>query len=273
MQRTQRLNNSHMVFMLQNTRLRSGCLIASAMFVVSTLLFGCTSTKEKELLRQNALLQQNNSELTTQLAERDALTVRMQMELVEKQAEINRIKSSQEDLTQEVEQNKIRRPAPGTKVEAVTYLAEVVTDIDAAREFATAGEQEVFAQADSFLAESKTELERGDFDKVRSLASQAMKLIQDMRSKSALNMREKNNTYFNFIAPLQLQSAKRSNIRIRPGTQEKILVTLAEKSTVAATGYQGTWIKVTLNDGETGWIHYSLLVFPETNLPFPNPVK
>lgn len=262
-----------MIIMLHTTCLRSGVLIASALFVMSTLLFGCTSTKEKELLRQNELLQQNNSELATQLAERDALTVRMQMELVEKQAEINRIKSSQEDLTQKVEQNKIRRPAPGTKVEAVTYLAEVATDIDAAREFATAGEQEIFARADRFLAESKTELERGDFDKVRSLASQAMELIQDMRSKTEKNRRAKDNTYSDFIAPLQLQLAKRSNIRVRPGTQEKILVTLGEKSTVAAAGYQGTWIKVTFNDGKIGWIHYSLLVFPETNLPFPNPVK
>lgn len=262
-----------MVFMLQNTRLRSGCLIASALFVVSTLLFGCTSTKEKELLRQNELLQQNNSELATQLAERDAVMVKMQMELVERQAEIDKIKSSQENLTQEVEQNKIRRPAPGSKVEAVTYLAEVATDIDAARELATDSEQEAFAQADRLIAESKTELERGDFDKVRSLASQAMELIQDVQRQTALNRTAEITAYSDFVAPLQLQLAKRSNIRMHPGTQEKVLVTLAAKTTVAAMGYQGTWIKVTLNDGQIGWIHYSLLVVPATNLPFPSPVK
>jgi hypothetical protein len=262
-----------MVFMLQNTRIRSGFLIASALFVISTVLSGCTSTKERELLRRNELLQQNNSELVTQLAERDAVMVSMQMELVERQAEIDRIKSSQEDLTQEVEQNKIRRPAPGSKVEAVTYLAEVATDIDAAREDATASEQEVFARADRFIAESKTELERGDFDKVRSLASQAMELIQDLRRKTALDKTAKETASSDFIAPLQLRLAKRSNIRMRPGTQEKILVTMAAKTTVAATGYQGTWIKVTLNDGRIGWIHYSLLVVPATNLPFPNPVQ
>lgn len=259
--------------MLQNTRLPSGVLIASTLFVVSSLLFGCTSAKEQELLRQNALLQQNNSQLATQLAEREAVTVKMQMELVEKQAEINRIKSTQENLTQEVEQNKVRRPAPDTKVKAVTYLAEVATDIDAAREFATDSERQVFAQADRLIAESKTELERGNFDKVQSLASQAMDLIQDIRIKTALNKRMKKSTYPDFIAPLQLQLAKQSNIRTRPGMEGKILATLDAKAPVAATGYQGNWIKVTIGDGQIGWIHYSLLTVPETNLPFPKPVK
>ena len=249
--------------------------MVAALFAVSTLLFGCSSTKEKELLRQNAMLQHNNSELTAQLAERDALTVKMQMELVEKQAEINRIKSSQENLTQKVEQNKIRRPAPGTKVEAVTYLAELATDIDAVRESATDSEQEIIGRADRLLAESKSALERGDFDAVHSLASQAMELIQDVRNRAEQNRRLKENTstYSDFIAPLQLRLAKQSNIRVRPGTQEKILATRAATTTVTATGYQGTWIKATLSDGRTGWIHYSLLAVPETHLPFPNPAK
>jgi hypothetical protein len=267
--------------MLQNSRLPSGFLITSALFVVVALLFGCASTKEQEemlhqnvmLQEENSILQQQKSQLATSLAERDAVTFKLQMELVEKQAEINKIKSTREHLSQAAEQNKVRRPTPGSKVEAVTYLAEVATDIDTARASATAGDLRVFAQADRLIAESKTELERGDFDKVHSLASQAWQLIRDIRIKTALNQWVIKSTYSDFIAPLQLQLVKRSNIRTRPGMHGKVLVTLAAETTVTATGYQGNWIKVTLNDGQIGWIYYSLLAVPETNLPFPKPDK
>lgn len=259
--------------MFHNKNFPSGFLSASLLIVVFSLLFGCTSTKEKEMLLQNAQLQQENSQLATQLAERNAVTFKLQMELIEKQAEISRIKSTHEDLTQEVEKNKLRRLTPDTKVEAVTHLAEVATDINAAREFATAGEQEVFAQADRFIEESRIELERGNFDKVHSLASQAMELIQDIRIKTTLNRMMKNSTSPDFIYPLPLQLAKTGYIRQSPGMHGKILATLDEKTPVAAIGYRGNWIKVTINNGQIGWIYYSLLVVPETNLPFPKPLK
>ncbi|KJS03768.1 MAG: hypothetical protein VR65_00175 [Desulfobulbaceae bacterium BRH_c16a] len=259
--------------MFHNKIFPSGFLSASLLIVVSFLLFGCTSTKEKEMLLQNAELQQENSQLATQLAERNAVTFKLQMELIEKQAEINRIKSTHEDLTQEVKQNKLRRPTPGTKVEAVTHLAEVATDINAAREFATAGEQQVFAQTDRFIEESRIELERGNFDKVHSLATQAMELIQDIRLKTALNRMMKKSTSPDFTDPLPLQLAKTGYIRKSPGMHGKILATLDAKTPVAATGYRGNWIKVTIYNGQIGWIHYSLLAVPETNLPFPKPLK
>ncbi len=265
--------------MLHNTRFHPGSLVISALLVMSALLFGCSATKEAatktaEMLRQNTVLQKKNSQLAAKLAEQNAVTARLQMELFEKQAEINRSKSTQDDLSREAVHNKVRLriPSPNTKVEAVTYLAEVETDINAAKELATDKEQPVFVQVDQYIAESKTELERGNYDKVCSLASQAMELTRSMRSKTALATMVKKSVYADFIAPLHLQVARRSNLRKKPGVRGKLIETLAAKSTVTATGYQGNWIKVTSKNGQVGWIHYSLLAVPETTLPFPKPV-
>ena len=90
------------------------------------------------MLRQNDILQEKNNQLAAKLAEENAVTASLQKELKEKQTEINRIKSTQKDLTQEIKHNKIRMPTSNTKVEVVTYLAEVETDIIAAKELATA---------------------------------------------------------------------------------------------------------------------------------------
>ena len=262
-----------MVFMLLTKRLSSNSLVVFLLFVVSTLLFGCSSMKEAEMLHQNNILREKNSELVAELAEENAATASLAMKLVEKQKEIDRIKFTQEHLTQEIAHTNARIPIPNTKVEVVTYLAEVETDINAAKELASDSEQLIFVQVDRFIAESKVELEQGNYDTALSRASQAVELTQVIRIKTAMNKRMEECTYAEFILPLHLRLAKRSNIRKKPTIRGKILVTLAPRTPVTASGYQGDWIKVTTKNGKEGWIHYSLLAVPETTLPFPKPVK
>ena len=263
-----------MVFMLLNKRLSSDSLIVFLLFVVSTLLFGCSSMKEAEVLHQNNILQEKNNELAAKLAEDNAVTASLAIKLVEKQKEIDRIKFTQEHLTQEIAYTKAMiLPTLHTKVEVVTYLAEVETDINAAKELASDGEQLIFVQADRFIAESKVELEKGNYDTAVSRASQAVELTQTLRIKTAMNRKMEESTYAEFIRPLHLHLAKRSNIRKNPTKRGKILVTLAPGTPVVASGYQGDWIKVTSNIKQKGWIHYSLLAVPETTPPFPRPVK
>lgn len=211
--------------------------------------------------------------MEAELAEENAATASLQMKLVEKQTEIDRIKFTQEHLTQEIEHTKARIPTPNTKVEVVTYLAEVETDINSAKEFASNSEQPKFAQVNRVIAESKVELELGNYEKAHSLATQAMELTQAIRIKTAMNRRMEESTYAKFILPLQLHLAKRSNIRKKPTIRGEILVTLAPGTPVTASGYQGDWIEVINNIGQEGWIHYSLLVVPQTTLPFSRPVK
>jgi len=263
-----------MVFMLLNKRLSSDFLIVFLLFVLSTLLFGCSSMKEAEVLHQNNILQEKNNELAAKLDEENAVTANLAIKLVEKQKEIDRIKFTQEHLTQEIAHSKaMMLPTLHTKVEVVTYLAEVETDINAAKELASDGEQIIFVQADRFIAESKVELEQGNYDTAVSRASQAVELTQDIRIKTAMNRRMGESTYAEFIRPLHLHVAKRSNIRKKPTKRGKILLTLAPGTPVTASGYQGDWIKVTGNIAQEGWIHYSLVAVPETTSPFPGPVK
>ncbi len=267
------LNNLYMVFMLLNKRLSSDALVVFLLFGLSTLLFGCSSMKEAEVLHQNNILQETNNELAAELAQENAVTASLAIKLVEKQKEIDKIKFTQEHLTQEIAHTKAMLPTLHTKVEVVTYLAEVETDINAAKELASDGEQLIFVQVDRFIAESKVELEQGNYDKAVSRASQAMELTQAIRIQTAMNKRMAESTYAEFIRPLRLHLTKRSNIRKKPTERGKILVTLAPGTPVTARGYQGNWIKVTSDVAQEGWIHYSLLAVPETPPPFPKPVN
>ncbi len=259
--------------MLINKRISAGRLIVPFLFAVSTLLFGCSSMKEAEMLHQNDQLKEINRELATELAEENSVVASLQMKLVEKQAEIDKIKFTQEHLTQEIANTKARMPTPKTKVEVVTYLAEVEADIKAAKELSSDSEQQNFLQVDQFMAESKVEFERGNYDTALSRASQALELTHIIQIKTALNRRLDEGTYAEFILPLHLHLAKRSNIRKTPTIQGKIIMILPPRTLVTAIGYQGDWIKIAIENGQKGWIHYSLLAVPETTLTFPQPVK
>ncbi len=263
-----------MISMLLNKRLSSDSLAVFLLLVVSTLLFGCSSMKETEVLHQNNILQEKNNELAAELVEMNVVTASLAINLVEKQKEIDRIKFTQEHLTKEIAHTKAMiLPTLHNKVEVVTYLAEVETDINAAKELASDGELFIFVQVDPLIAESKVELEQGNYDTAVSLASQAVELTQTIRIKTAINRRMEESTYAKFIRPLRLHLAKRSNIRKSPTLRGKILVTLAPGTHVTAVGYQGDWIKVTSNIAQEGWIHYSLLAVPKTTPSFPKPVK
>ncbi len=267
------LNNLHMVFMLLNKRLSANSLAVFLLFVVSTLIFGCSSTKEAEMLHQINKLLEKNSQLEAELAEENAVTGNLQMKLVEKQMEIDRIIFTQEHLTQEIAQTKARIPAPNSKVEVVTYLAEVETEVNEAKEIASEREQIIFARVNRLIAESKVEFELGHYDAAVSLASQAVELTRAIKIKQALDRRKAEGRYAEFSLPLYLHLAKRSNIRKKPNIRGKILVTLPPRTPVTAIGYQGDWIKVKIENGEEGWVYYTLLVVPETSLRFHKPVK
>lgn len=234
----------------------------------SCLLLGCAATKEAErrlaaISSQNQILKKENEQLATALAEQKTATAKLQMELVERQIEIGKAKAAQETTPVEPEHLRGRVPPPNSKAEAVTCLAEVETEINAAKAPVAADEDpRIFSQADDLLAASKSALTRDSYDEACSLAYQALASIREIRLKTVLNQRVKTSLYADFIEPLQLQTVKRCNVRKRPGTQSKILTTLAAESTVTAAGFRGNWIKVTIDSGQPGWIYYTLLTVP-----------
>jgi hypothetical protein len=238
--------------------------------MVGIIISGCASTdeaeKNSEMQRQNIALQEKNTQLATELATQSALTVKLQMKLIEQHAEMNRLASVQQPVpSRETARTDVKIRVPTNKAEAVAFLAEVATDIDSVRQAVRSSEQqESLSKADQFMAEGKVELERGNFDRVRVLVGQALELIQTMQMQTipAVNARK---SYFSpFLMPLSLQVSKKSNVRKHPDIHAWILDVLEQGTEVKAAGYQGRWIRVTFKEQQIGWIHYSLLTVPET---------
>lgn len=236
------------------------------------LLTGC-ALKDKEaemrvmeMEKQIAELQEANSQLTSAIQEEKNITAKLQMALIEKRSKISSLKSDQTNREQEVAHKTLQIPVPSTRAEAVTYLAEMKTEIDTVRESKQEGNQQIFQQADTLLNQSKDELAKNNYDTACLLASQAMELIHNLRINTALQAESKGGMYTEFIKPLQLEVVKRSNILTRPGKNGKRVDTLEAGTPVTANGYKGNWIKVKIDNGHEGWIYFTLLNVPPTSL-------
>jgi hypothetical protein len=202
--------------------------------------------------------------MAVELNTRKALAATMQQQLFEKNAEINRLKTMQKGLGKEVARIKTKMHVPENKAEAVTVLAEVETDINTAKERAAgAGLPQSFDRPDQLMAESKSQLDQGHYDRACSLAGEALEIVQAMELKTETSAKPQKGRMVHFVYPLVMQLTKKSNVREYPSANAQILHVLDQKTRVTATGHDRTWIKIAINNQQLGWIHSSLLTLPE----------
>ncbi len=226
-------------------------------------LAGCASTdKGAKMEGQIADLQKENSQLAAEIIEVKNITAKLQLELVGKQSEISKLKYVQAGQEQEIVHKTLPIPVSSVRAEAVTYLAEVKTEIDAAREIEKSGNQQIFRQADDLFDQSKAELIKNNNDTACLLASQAMELIRSLQISVALHKASKSSLYTEFIVPLQLKLVKRSTFRTQPSMSGTVIDTLKPGTTVTASGYKGKWVKVRIGEGQAGWIYLNQLSIP-----------
>ena len=242
--------------------------LSTSLVLLVLILSGCSSTngvdKNMEMIQQNTALQEKNSEMAVELNTRKALAATMQQQLFEKNAEINRLKTMQKGLGKEVARIKTKMHVPENKAEAVTVLAEVETDINTAKERAAgAGLPQSFDRPDQLMAESKSQLDQGHYDRACSLAGEALEIVQAMELKTETSAKPQKGRMVHFVYPLVMQLTKKSNVREYPSANAQILHVLDQKTRVTATGHDRTWIKIAINNQQLGWIHSSLLTLPE----------
>jgi len=238
------------------------------LILLSSLLFGCAATRETKrqlaaMTTQNQALQEKNRKLADQLAEQRQTTARLQLEMVEKQAEIDKAGVVRKEIRRNVEFPRPRVMTAGSRAEAATCLAEVEIETNATSEASLTDEgKKKFSRVEDLLEQSRSALDQERYDGACALAYQALALIDEIQLQSAPVRKVKASAYTDFLEPLQLQTVKKSNIRSRPSIYSSILETLAAGATISAHGFRGNWVKVTTASAKTGWIYYPLLAVP-----------
>ncbi|GEM_PF-979931 len=251
---------------------------ATSIVILLISLTGCIATKDNvkstplvkqtieiedlvsKLHEKNLKLEKQNEDLKATIDEQKQLTAQLQLSLLEKHAELNKLMVKNERLVSEFVRNKTKLRNRGNKVETVRLLAEVTAIIDTAKSNNNSGKwDDSIKLAEQYLSESQAELDIDNFDGSAYLASQALDIIQSTQLDKSEIEDAKTDTEVVFFAHLPMTVIENSNIRATPSIKAKIISVKKANTAVTATGYSGLWVKVKIKEGMHGWIHYSLL--------------
>ena len=208
------------------------------------------------------------------LAKRDASLAKLQLRLLERDAQIKQLEgrfNSQQEMLDEAIQEVVRAKAKlrtlESKAEAASEMAEAEIAIKALKTRLAGQRQNTdLIKAQELLKMSAQEFKKENYGGAVYLTSQAKGHIRAAQIR--LGGREKvapikrlppvKREVF-FSLPLPLQVLKTSNLREKPDLKGKVITTLKKGTPVIGYSYKDQWVRVIIEDGNNGWVFQTLV--------------
>jgi len=184
----------------------------------------------------------------------------IEAEVLARDARIQVLEDQLEEARREVVRTMARSQTVASRAEAASGIAEAELAIRTLRTAAGRRPAPEVAPAERLLAESNGEFEKGNFGGALYLASQSRVIAgqgTDRFSRTEAENLRPGETQFQ--VPLRLRSTSRANVRDGPGTGYRVLFTLDAEQPVTGSSYVEGWVRITDEQGRSGWIARSLV--------------
>ena len=219
-------------------------------------------------------LRQNLAKREASLKALEDEMARLKLRLLERDAQIRQLEervSSQQvmldDAIQEVVRAKAKFRSLESKAEAASEMAEAEIALKAlkAKLKGQAPDPELI-KAQELLKMSAGEFKKENYGGALYLTSQAKGHIRT--SQIRLGGREKVARIKHlppiegevlFALPLPLQVVTTSNLRKGPDLESEVLTTMEKGTPLIGYSYKGPWVRVTGEDGTSGWVFQTLV--------------
>jgi hypothetical protein len=252
-------------------------------FIVATLLSACGTTDTKQTAVDTppapsspadppALNENQSAEIRALTKANRALTKRnralresnakLQLKLLEGSAELTRSDDERGEAIQEVVRTKSKLRGIESKAEAASTMAEVEIALRQVKAEAADTMQSPgpgIRKAEQLLAMSAAEFENSNYGGTIYLADQAKSLIGTRREQMGTRNVSLQPDEVPFALPVALEALRRSNVRDGPGHAFEILLTLPPEAPLLGLAYKDEWVRVRVEDGRDGWMHYTLV--------------
>ncbi len=190
----------------------------------------------------------------------EARTSRLELQVLEKDAQIEELQNRLDDARREVVRTMARLQTFATRAEAASGMAEA--EVSAQSLKAAAGRQSVpeLAQVSDLLRQSTEEFNKEDYGGALYLATTAKATAERGRARlSGLDRGSLRPGEVVFAGPIRLQVVSRCNVREGPGTGYKILFTLETGTLVTGASAVDTWMRVSDENRRSGWVSRALV--------------
>lgn len=207
-------------------------------------------------------LQQEKARLEANLKKSRKRNRELQMELLDRTAQVHQLEAQKEQAIGEVVQTKARLRSRQSKAETVANLAEVRLALQQVLEKGAGAEAMLdLEQARELIDMAEQALNEENLEGASYLMAQARELITGSRGQGAATKGRRLGEVL-FQVPFDMEVRRKGNVRLEPGMQSEVLFQLDTGDKVFVLGRRGNWLHIRTADNRTGWMHFDLLESP-----------
>lgn len=243
-------------------------------FVITFAVFigGCVGLQEKDDEQPSASEQavavvektqyeKEYQQLKAEVAQLSNEVARLELKLLEKQAEINQLLQSQRNAIREAVRAKSKLRSHSSKAGAVANIIETKMALKSVNsEQLNEQQKRVHSQAAELISMSDKALDEGNIEGASFLSGKARQLIMTINTQSStVEKQDRHLDRVPFISPLTMKIIRRSNVRDNPDLKGKVLFQLQSGTQVRALAHSDAWIQIEDARNRRGWVYYQLL--------------
>jgi hypothetical protein len=248
-------------------------LVLFEMLCASLVLSGCavfeptpSSMEEKRLQEELRVVTIRYKKLQDAMAARagngqptETRNARLQLLLLEKEAQIKELRHRVDDAILEVVRAKAKLRSLESKAEAASTMAEAEIALKSLKGVDAGPDRHpAFHHADELLRMATVEFKKENFGGALYLSAQAKGQIKE--GEELQKSRDKNVLMGGevlFTLPIPLRLVEAVKLRGTPAQDAKTLAGLEKSTLVLGVSHKAEWIHVKTEDGQTGWIFFN----------------
>jgi hypothetical protein len=230
--------------------------LLSPLFVAVLLSSACSASNPNSSARPSG---RRAVRETAKDAELERRIAELELRLLEKEAQVDDLQSRLDDTRGEVVRTMAKLQTVASRAEAASGMAEAEIALQTLKASVGQHSPEV-TQVTGLVRQSSAEFNKQNYGGALYLAGQAKAIAGGSRGRMANgNGGASRAGETAFTVPLRLKSTGRGNVREGPGTKYEIAFSLEGGIPLTGHSYVDEWIRVSDDNGRSGWIFRSLV--------------
>jgi uncharacterized coiled-coil protein SlyX len=227
--------------------------------LAALMLSGC-APKKVETAPNTAASRRSARISLAARAELERRIGRLELSLIEKEAQVEELQSQLEETRQEVVRGMAKLQTLASRAEAASGMAEAEVALQSLKTDAGQESAPEAAQAVRMLKEASAEFDQENYGGALYLANQAKgRAAAAGGRQSAAGRGVDSPGETPFALPIPLKAAAQGNVREGPGTRSPLAFSVDPGDVLIGYSYVDEWIRITDGTGRRGWIFRRLV--------------
>jgi Bacterial SH3 domain len=193
-------------------------------------------------------------------AETDRRMARLELALMEKEAQVEDLQSRLDAARQEVVRAMAKLQTLATRAEAASGIAEAELALQPLKAVSGQPSAPEAAQARRLLQESSTEFEKENYGGALYLANQAKTMAAAGQRRLAVGERVSERPGETpFALPIHLKTLNGGNVREGPSLGARVAFAVQPGAGLTGYSFVDEWIRISDDQGRGGWIYRGLI--------------